>query len=65
MQKVMVYNFTIFDNKAGESVTSPRPAIRERIEAIAKDKDKGIKVLEDTAQEVEISRLDGNGFLKV
>ena len=65
MQKAIVYNFTIFDNKVGESVISQRPAIRERIEEIAKDKDKGVKVLEDTAQEVEISRLDGNGFLKV
>lgn len=57
MQKVTVYYFNSFDIKTGETVRSKRPATRETIAAC-----NGV-VIEETAQEVEVSRLDGNGFL--
>ncbi len=57
MSDAIVYYFTMFDINKGENVRSKRPATREVIENI-----RGV-VLEDTAQIVDISQLDGNGFL--
>ena len=57
MQKIMVYYFNCYDIKADKTVRSKHPATRETIAAC-----NGV-VIEDTAQEVEVSRLDGNGFL--
>jgi hypothetical protein len=54
---VMVYYFEKYDIVKGENIRSKRPATREIIEKI------GGTVLEDTAQAVDISQLDKNGFL--
>ena len=56
--KVTVYYFKLFDIKTLENVRSKRPATRGTIAKL-----KG-EVLENTAQEVDASRLDGNGFLR-
>lgn len=57
MQKTTVYYFNRYDIKTDNTVRSKRPATREAIAACD-----GVAI-EDTAQEVEVSRLDGNGFL--
>lgn len=59
MQKVTVYYFTCYDIKTDQTLSSRRPATLETIAAC-----KG-EVLKDTAQEVDISSLDGNGFFIV
>lgn len=56
--EVIVYHFTCYDFQAGEKVRLKRPAIREAIEKI-----RSAEVLEDTAQVVPLSRLDGNYHL--
>lgn len=53
----LVYYFTKYDITKDENIRSKRPATREVIERI------GGTVLEDTAQEVDLSQLDGDGFL--
>ena len=58
MSDTIVYYFEKFDVVQGQNIRSKRPATREVIERI------GGTVLEETAQEVEVSQLDGNGFLK-
>ena len=57
MASVMVYYFTQYNIVTNETVHSARPAT---LEAIAKI-DNAI-VLEETAQEVETCRVDGDGF---
>jgi hypothetical protein len=57
MSDTIVYYFEKFDIGQGQNIRSKRPATRETIERI------GGTMLEDTAQEVDISQLDGNGFL--
>ena len=59
MQKVTVYYFMKYDPQQGENVRSLLPATRKAIELF----DGG--VLEETAREVDVSRLDGNDQLKV
>jgi len=51
-----VYDFTTYDPTVGEKVRAPRPATLETILACEGT------LLEDTAQQVEVSELDGNGF---
>lgn len=57
MQKVTVYYFTLYYIRTDQNITSQRPATRE---AIARCN--GV-VIEETAQEVEASRLDSDGFV--
>ena len=57
MQKVTVYYFTAYDIRSDQILRSQRPAT---LETIAKCKG---EVLKDTAQEVDASSLDDNGFL--
>jgi len=57
MQRVTVYYFNSYDIKTDKTVRSKRPATRKTIAEC-----KGV-VIEETAQEVEASRLDGNSFL--
>lgn len=59
MQKVTVYYFTCYDIRSDEILRSKRPAT---LEAITRCKG---EVLKDTAQEVDASSLDDNGFLIV
>ncbi len=57
MATVTVYYFTMYDIQYDKVVRSQRPATRETIERF-----RGI-VQEDTAEEVDASRLDENGLL--
>ena len=57
MASVLVYNFTQYNIVTDETVHSARPATLEAIANI----DNAI-VLEETAQEVDTCRLDGDGF---
>lgn len=57
MKKVKVYYFTAYDGKANETKRMPRPATLDAI-AIAHG-----KAIAETVQDVDISRLDGKGFL--
>jgi hypothetical protein len=57
MEKVTVYDFEAFDIVEGEMVRSQRPATLEAIARIQK-----ANLLEETAQEVDASQVDGNGF---
>jgi hypothetical protein len=57
MAKVTVYNFEVYDN--GEMKRASRAATRTAIEC---DLSTGYKILEETAQEVDESKLDDNGF---
>jgi len=57
MQKVKVYYFTTYNIMTDETKRMPRPATLEAISAA-----RGTAI-EETVQEVDISRLDGNGFL--
>ena len=57
MQKVTVYYFTCYDIRTDENIHSKRPATRETITRC-----NGV-VIENTAQEVEGSRLDTDGFI--
>lgn len=59
MQKVMVYYFTCYDIISDQILRSQRPAT---LEAIARCKG---QVLKNTAQEIDASSLDDNGFLIV
>jgi hypothetical protein len=56
MPRVTVYDFTTYGPTVGEMVRSQRPATLETILACAGT------LLEDTAQQVEVSELDSNGF---
>jgi hypothetical protein len=56
MPRVTVYYFTKYDIIVGEMVRSQRPATLETIIVCEG------KLLEDTAQHVDVSELDGNGF---
>ena len=60
MAKVTVYYFTEYNIVTDEKVRSTRPATLETIAQI----DNAI-VLEETAQEVDTSQLDGDGFYHV
>jgi len=55
---VPIFRFKIWNQLVGDMQLAPRPGKREAIERI------GGFVLTDTAQEVDSSDLDGNGFLK-
>jgi len=57
MAKVTVYYFRVWNQDRRQHLISARPATRERIVGL-----KG-NLIEDTAQEVESSRLDSAGFL--
>jgi hypothetical protein len=57
VETVTVYYFESFDIIKGEMVRSRRPATLEAIAMI----DNAV-VLKETAQEVDTSLLDGNGF---
>jgi len=57
MAGVMVYYFTQYNIVTDEKVHSSRPATLEAIGKI-----ENAIVLEETAQEVDTSRLDGDGF---
>ena len=57
MAKVKVYYFRRYDIKTDEMVRSSRSATRETIAQI-----EGAVLLEETAQEVDKSELDDNGF---
>lgn len=59
MQKVTVYYFMKYDPEKGKNVRSSLPATRKAIALFAGE------VLEETAREVDVSCLDGNGQLKV
>ena len=56
MPRVTVYRFTIYDITAGKEVFSQRPATLETIVLCEG------KLLEETAQQVDVSELDGDGF---
>ena len=56
MPRVTVYHFTRYDITAGEVMFSQRPATLETIILWEG------KLLEETAQQVDISELDGDGF---
>ena len=56
MPRVTVYYFTKYDIIVGETVLSQRPATLETIVVCEG------KLLEDTAQQVDVSDLDDNGF---
>ncbi len=58
MQKVTVYYFKIYDINTTEILRQPRPATRDAIVSL------GCTPIEETAQEVDDSQLDGNGFLR-
>lgn len=57
MQRIIVYHFELYDIESDSMKLNLRPATSE---AIARCK--GV-LLQDTAQEVDAARLDGNGFL--
>ncbi len=57
MQKTKVYYFTCFDITSGKNIRSKRPATLETITACNGEP------IKETAQEVDISSLDANGFL--
>ena len=56
MPRVTVYYFTKYDRTAGEMVRSQRPATLETISVCEG------KLLEETAQQVDVSDLEDNGF---
>ena len=56
MPRVTVYYFTKCDITVGEMVRSQRPATLETIGVCEG------KLIEDTAQQVDVSERDGNGF---
>jgi hypothetical protein len=56
MPRVTVYHFTKYDITAGKEVFSQRPATLETIVLCEG------KLLEETAQQVDVSELDGDGF---
>ena len=58
MDKVPVYYFTCYDIKTDENIRSKRPAT---IETITRCNGTPLK---ETAQKVDISSLDSDGFLK-
>lgn len=58
MTMVTVYSFKRYDINADENPQMPRKATIEAIKACEGDP------IEGTAEEVDASRLDGNGFLK-
>ena len=55
---VTIFSFTIYDIKTDTRVLSPRKGTLEAIAAV-----NGV-VIEKTAEEVQASQLDGNGFTK-
>jgi hypothetical protein len=57
MRTVTVYAFQIADKDLNSNVIAPRKATREAIEQLR------CTPIMDTAEEVEPSRLDGNGFV--
>jgi hypothetical protein len=57
MASVMVYYFTQYNIVTDETMHSARPAMLEAIGKI-----ENAIVLEETAREVDTSRLDGDGF---
>ena len=56
MPRVTVYYFTKYDVTAGKEVFSQRPATLETIVSCEG------KLLEETAQQVDVSELDEDGF---
>ena len=58
MKMVTVYSFKRWDQEASEMKAAPRKATREAI--LICD---GV-LIEDTAEDVDEARLDGNGFLR-
>lgn len=60
MDKVIVYDFIQYDSKTDQTKHSKRPATRETILGLFPP----VTLLEETAQEVDVSQIDENGFLK-
>jgi hypothetical protein len=60
MAKVTVYYLTEYNIVTDEKVLSARPATLETLAKI-----ENAIVLEETAQEVDASQLDGHGFYNV
>jgi hypothetical protein len=58
MGTVVVYHFEMENPKARGTTRSKRPGTREAIEAL------GFTPLMETAQVVEHTHLDGNGFVR-
>ena len=58
MGSVVVYHFEMKNTQAREATRSKRPGTREAIEAL------GFTPIMETAQVVERTFLDGNGFLR-
>ncbi len=56
MPRVTMYYFMQYDRTAGETVRAQRPATLETIVVCEGT------LLEETAQQVDVSELDGNGF---
>ena len=59
MQTVTVYYFECYDVKTDKFIRSKRPAKWETIEALGHL----CRVIEDSAKEVNVADLDGDGFL--
>ena len=58
MGTVVVYHFEMTSAKTAENSRSKRPATREAIEAM------GFIPLMETAEVVDHTQLDGNGFVR-
>ena len=58
MANVVVYHFEMRSDRESDLGVSKRPATREAIEAL------GFTPLMETAEVVDRSRLDGNGFVR-
>jgi hypothetical protein len=56
MPRVTVYDFTKYDITVGEVVRSQRPATLETLVVCEG------KLIEETAQQVDVAELDENGF---
>jgi hypothetical protein len=63
MSKVTIYQFTVLDPSRAERLTSRRWGTREGIQS-RKDFAQ-IRILEDTAKEVDASAVDSMGFTKL
>ena len=57
MNPETVYSFTVWNHQADRQQLAPRKATRQAIRQI------GGKVLEETEEQIDPERLDGNGFL--
>jgi hypothetical protein len=58
-QRVTVYNFTAYDIESDTDDRRPVKATREKIKTLA-----GAVIIEASAEEVDASLLDGQGFYR-